>query len=117
MSNLKEQIEVDIKRFFEQIENQDASSQIQTLRNLIDKYVHLSTANYMMDSHDLSSIVSDAKARFARDSAVIYIKSGSISRRVQQDELANLFVIEAAIAHLNKKDCLKRMPKFDKRDK
>jgi len=116
VSELKEQLEIDVLRFFENIENQDISGQRQTLRNLLDKYIHLTKTAYMMDAHDLREIISDAKSRFARESAVIYIKSGSISKRVSQDELANFFVIESAISHLNKKDCLKRMPKFEKRD-
>jgi len=117
VSDLKEQLEVDILRFFENIDNQDESGKRQTLRDLMDKYIHLSRSTYLMDSYDLKEIISGAKNAFSRDSAVIYIKSGSISRRVCQDELANLFVIEATISHLSKKDCLKRLPKFDKRDK
>lgn len=115
--SIKEELEHDVVAFFEQIENQDINAQRQTLRNLMDKYIHLTKSTHIMDSHDLREIISDAKSRFVRESAVVYLKSGSLTRRVQQDELANLFVIESTVAHLNKKDCLKKLAKFEKKDK
>lgn len=116
MSSIKEQLEVDIVRFFEQIENQDINSQRQTLRNLLDKYIHLSTSDYVMDSNDLREILGTAKSNFANEKAIIDLKSGAMYRRVQQGELANFFVIEATIKHLNKKECLKRLAKFYKKE-
>lgn len=115
--SIKEELEHDVRVFFELIENQDINAQRQTLRNLMDKYIHLTKSEYIMDSHDLREIISDAKTRFSREKAVIYLDSGSLTRRVQQDELANLFVIESTVTHLNKKDCLKKLAKFKKKDK
>jgi hypothetical protein len=117
VSDIKDELEMDIINFFQHIENQDINTQKQTLRNLFDKYIHLTRSTYMMDSHDLRQIISNAKSLFSKESAVIYLKSGSISRKVQQDELANLFVIESTISHLSKKECLKKLPKFDKKEK
>jgi hypothetical protein len=117
VSDIKEQVEHDILRFFENIENQNRNAQRETLRNLLDKYVHLSTSDYLMDSADLREILGSAKGKFANDNAVIYLKSGVGNRKVLPHELANLFVIEATIGHLNKKGCLKKLAKFDKKDK
>lgn len=116
MSDIKQQVDVDIRRFFEQIDSQSSSDQIETLRNLLDKYIHLTTADYMLDYHDLNSIISSAKTTFANKTFPVFL--GDKKRKVGQGEQANLCVIEAVFGHLNKKDCLKRLPKFDyKEDK
>lgn len=114
MSNLKEQMEVDILRFLENIESQSQNSKLETLRNLFDKYIHLSTCDLMMDTHDLNSIINDAKSRFSNNKMPIHL--GKNKRIVTQTELPNLCIIEATIGHLSKKDCLKKSPKFDKRE-
>lgn len=116
MASIKDQLESDIKRFFEQIENQNHNDQLQTLRNLLDKYIHLSSSDYMMDYHDLHTIVSNAKGIFSNKKFPLYL--GKRKRRVYEGEQANLCIIESTIAHLNKNDCLKKHPKFDyKEDK
>lgn len=114
MSKLKEQLDIDILRFLENIESQNVSDRIQTLRHMFDKYIHLSKAEHMMDAHDLSMIINDAKNIFATQTMPIYL--GSTKRLVNAVDLPNLCLTEAVIAHLNKKDCLKKMVKFDKRE-
>ena len=114
MSKLKEQLEVDILRFLENIETQNTSDKIQTLRHLFDKYLHLSQAELLLDAHDLSIIINDAKNRFAIQSVPVHL--GVTRRPVGPMDLPNLCVIEATVGHLNKKDCLKKMAKFDKRE-
>jgi hypothetical protein len=113
MSKLKEQLEVDIKRFLENIENQNENDKLQTLRNLFDKYLHLNTSDYLMDHSDLFSIISSSKKKFSEEN--VPVKLGSNKRVVNQQDLPNLFIIEATIGHLKKKDCLKKMAKFDKK--
>lgn len=113
MSKLKEQLEVDIKRFLENIENQNENDKLQTLRNLFDKYLHLSTSDYLMDHSDLFSIISSAKKKFSEEN--VPIKIGSSKRTVSQQDLPNFFVIEATVGHLNRKGCLKKLAKFDKK--
>lgn len=114
MSKLKEQLDVDILRFLENIENQSQNSKIQTLRDLFDKYLHLNSCDFIMDAHDLNCIISDAKNKFSTAKMPIHL--GQNKRLVRQSELPNLCVIEATIGHLSKKDCLKKIPKFDKRE-
>jgi hypothetical protein len=114
MSKLKEQLEVDMLRFLENIETQNASDKIQTLRQLFDKYIHLSQAELLLDSHDLTVIINDAKNRFATQSMPVHL--GPNRRPVGAMDLPNFCVIEATVGHLNKKDCLKKMAKFDKRE-
>jgi hypothetical protein len=114
MSKLKEQLEVDILRFLENIENQNTTDKIQTLRDLFDKYIHLSKSDYMMDAHDLTVIINDAKNRFVTQTMPVHL--GATKRLVGAVDLPNLCLIEATVGHLNKKDCLKKMPRFDKRE-
>lgn len=114
MSSLKEQIEVDIKRFLENIDSQSRNDKTESLRTLLDKYLHLSTCDYMMDYHDLRSIVSNANSKFQNSSLPIHI--GNKKQKVRQEDFGNYCVIEATITHLNKNDCLKKLAKFDKRE-
>ena len=114
MSDLKQQVDVDIRRFFEQIEKQNHSDQIKTLRNLLDKYIHLSSAEYLMDYHDLNSIIGGAKTAFANKTFPVFL--GDKKRKVGQSEQSNLCIVESVIGHLNKNDCLKKLPKFDYRE-
>lgn len=116
MSKIKEELEVDIKRFFEQIEKQNHNDRVETLRNLFNKYLHLSTSDYMMDYIDLNNIISHAKNSFSTKTFPVFL--GDKKRKVDESYQANLCVIESAIAYLNDKECLKRIPKFDyKEDK
>lgn len=113
MSSIKEQVEVDIRRFFEQIESQHFNDQIQTLRNLLDKYLHLSTSDHMMDYYDFNSIVGAAKNKFASESFDKHLQAGLTKRKIMPAEIPNILLIEATVAHLNKIECLKKLPKFD----
>jgi hypothetical protein len=114
MSNLKEQLDVDILRFLENIETQNHSDKIQTLRHLFDKYLHLNKAELLLDIHDLSTISNNAKNLFASQTMPVSI--GSNKRLVNPADLPSLCIVEATISLLNKKDCLKRVPRFDKRE-
>ena len=114
MSDIEDQLEVDIKRFLENIENQSKNSRVDSLRHLFQKYLHLNNCDYMMDKHDLQTIIGSAKQLFATETVPIYL--GEKKRLVEQSELANLFVIEATVGHLDKKKCLNKIAKFDKRE-
>jgi hypothetical protein len=112
--NIEQQLEVEIKRFLENIENQNHSDRISTLRNMFDKYLHLSTCDHMMDRHDLTSIINSAKSSFASKTMPIHL--GEKCQKVRQSDLSNLCIIEATISHLNQNNCLKKLAKFDVRE-
>ena len=109
--SVKETLESDIINFFEQIDNQNVNDQRQTLRLLLDKYIHLTKAELMMDKHDLEVIVSHAKGLMAQKTFPVHL--GKNKRRVDESEQTTICIIESTISHLNKNDCLKRLPKFD----
>lgn len=113
-SKLKKQMEDDMKQFLDNIESQSHGDRVVTLRNLLEKYVHLNTCDYMMDHFDLQSIVGSAKTKFSNDKMPIFL--GEKKRQVMQSELPHMMMIEATIGWLNKNNCLKRLPKFDKRE-
>ena len=114
MTNLKGQIEIEINEAITNMETQTTNDKRETLRNIIDKYVHLSTAEHLLDDHDLREIISGAKTLFANKSMPTCM-GDSIRKTAPADE-ANVCVIEATISALNKRDCLKKLPKFDYRD-
>ena len=111
---LRKELDVDIARFLEQIENQSHSGKRETLKILLEKYIHLNTCDYILDHDDLRSIIGQAKVLFS--SKVFPCFLGSKKRKVSQNDQPNLCVIEATISLLNNKDCFKKLPKFDYRE-
>jgi len=111
---VKDEIDTDIINFFKQIENQNTNDKQKTLKNLIDKYAHISQSDYMMDWYDLQSIVNCAKTLFSNKSFPMFL--GDKRKRVNQNEQANLCVIEETVRHLNHKECFKKLPRFDFRE-
>jgi hypothetical protein len=114
MSDLKDQIDVDIRRFLDNIESQSSLDKLTTLRQLFDKHLHLHTCDFLMGPHDLRNIISNAKSLFSTERVPIYL--GDKKAKVNQNELPNLFMIEATIRYLAKNDCLKKIPRFDKQE-
>lgn len=111
---LKHRMRCDMKQFLDDIENQSHADKLISLQNLMDKYIHLNTCDYSMDHYDLRSIIGSAKGKFSNDSMPIFL--GDKKRKVTQGELPHMMMIEATIGWLNKNNCLKRLPKFDKRE-
>lgn len=107
----KENLESDVLRFFRDIENQTDSDKIQTLRLLMDKYIHISKSDYLMDKSDYNSIMGLAKKNIV--DITLPVKLGKAESPISETEVANLCVIESVIGHLNKNGCLKKLPKFD----
>ncbi len=114
MSDLKQQLDVDIERFFDNIESQSHSDKKQTLKDIFEKYLHLTSSDYMMDYFDLNDIVGHAMTLFATETFPVHL--GYKRKKVQEDNLRYLCLIESTVMHLNKKGCLKKIAKFDKRE-
>ncbi len=108
---LSEEIDTDIHRFFDQVEDQLPEDKRKTLKLLLDKYIHLSTVDHLMDKNDYESIVSAAKYKYSNET--FKESMGKTHRKIHPTEQANLFVIEATITHLSSNDCLKKNAKFD----
>lgn len=112
--DIEEQLNSDILKFFRNIEKQTRGDQIQTLRNMLNKYLHITQTDYVMDEKDFNKIISSAKNNFSQNNLKIYLGERKVP--VIQGDLPNLCVIESTIGHLNHIGCLKKLPKFDKRE-
>lgn len=112
--SIKKSVEDDIYIALEQMERQGIEDKRITLTNLLNKYTHLDSCDYLLDFYDLGTIVSSAKGIMANKTFPCYI--GKNKKRVFQEDIVSLCVAEATIKLINGKDCLKKTPKFDYRD-
>lgn len=113
MSDLKNKIDGDVDSFFNDIEKQSYSDKKKTLKLLLEKYTHLASSDYNMDYYDFIKIIDLAKGKFSNDNAKKMLKMGSHNKKIDQNNLRNLFIIESTIQYLNRIDCLNKMPRFD----
>lgn len=107
---IKENVDQDINAFFDQIEGQSSSDKKQSLRNLMEKYIHLTTSEYHMDERDLRKIIDRAKSIMSNKTMPVYL--GQKAAEIKQEELMPMCVIESSVEYFNSKECLKRRPKF-----
>jgi len=110
----KDQLDSDIAAFFENIASQSTEDKKKTLRQLIEKYAHLSAAPCILDKNDFAT-VKEAAHNFWMRSAFPK-KIGSNRQEICSSESNVLAIIEGTITMLNSKDCLKKIAKFDYRD-
>lgn len=111
----------DVVEALETLDNQAYSDKVRTLTMLIEKYVHKNKADHLMGYRDLHSIIDKAKQKMSTENFPKYLESTSKFnniRKVEENYNKHICVIESTILHLNKLDCLKRLPKFNyKQDK
>lgn len=106
-----EKLNCDILNFFKEIENQSPSDRIISLRLLLDKYIHMTKCDFMMDRIDFNEIVSNAKKIMAEKT--MPVKIGKSDSPIFETEMVSLCIIESTIMSLNKRGCLKKIPKFE----
>ena len=111
---LKDDMDADIVTFFDQTEKQTMNDKSKTLKLLLNKYIHLSTADHVLDYHDLMAIIDKAQTLYANKTIPSFI--GKNRRKVMMDHERNLCMAEATIEILNNSECLKKLPKFDYRE-
>ena len=111
---INDQLDNDIRSFFEQIDGQTKDGKRDTLKNLIDKYAHLNTSEQLLNHADLKTIVSNARNLYSNFPFPVTI-GDKYMPVVDRNSIPNLCVIEATIGTLNSYDCFKRFPKFDYR--
>ena len=109
--NLKDQLKDDINGFFTQIETLSNYNKKETLKNLIDKYVHLNSSDTSLNKEDFKTIIEGAKRNYHTLDCPSYIGDGFESR-VENDDFPKLCLIESTISHLNSLECFKKLPKF-----
>lgn len=112
---LEEELERDIQQFFQQVENQLPEGKRETLKLLIDKYCHISSTPTLFNKSDFDMIKQFAQ-RFFVD-AHFPKMVGENRRTIEGGDLRVLAIIEGTISYLQSQDCLKKLPKFDYKEK
>jgi len=112
---LKEELERDIQQFFQQVENQLPEGKRDTLKLLIDKYCHISSAPILFDKSDFDMIEQFAQKFFVNAHLPKVI--GKNRRTIEGGDLRVLAIIEGTISYLQSQDCFKKLPKFDYKEK
>jgi hypothetical protein len=111
LSDLENRLKIDIESFFTDIESQTEEDKRKSLMVLLDKYIHITKSDYLMDGTDLINIISGAKTIFVQKSFPTYI--GKSNKQISQEEQRIACIVESTILHLNHKECFKKLPKFD----
>ena len=112
--SIRDQLDMDIQAFFNNIEAQLPEARKKTLLMLIDKYTHLFTTPVLLDKNDFEMVKNFAHT-FIMDKSFPK-KIGPNKREISISEARILSIIEGTITMLNSKECLKKFPKFDYRD-
>jgi len=108
---LKEELEQDISRFFNDIEKMTDGDKKKTLLNLFDKYIHLSSVTVLFNKQDFERIKGNGIALY--NDRAWPKKFNNSYLEISASEAPHMCWVEATIAYLNGKDCLKKLPKFD----
>jgi hypothetical protein len=108
---LKDDLETDIIKFFQNTEKQNVGDKHETLRQLLNKYIHFSKSTHMMDHVDLNEMINNAKIKYTSKTFPMFL--GDQKRKVAEGDQAHICIIESTIAHLNKNECLNKLAKFD----
>jgi len=110
--SLEKEIEQDISQFFREIKGMSSLDKKKTLSNLMDKYLHITTATILLDKQDFELIKGNAAKLYIDRAWPKNMKEG-FSREIAGSDAVNISLMEATIMHLNYKDCLKKNPKFN----
>ena len=115
MKDLKSQVDSDVINFFKQIEHQNDNDRMETLRNLLNKYIHLSRCSYMMGMPELNEIISRSAEKMAQLTFPIHL--GPNKSQVLQEHQHVFAIAESTVDFLHNRECLKKNPIFDKRSR
>jgi len=115
MSEFEQFIEDEIKQMLQQIESQEDFDKIQTVKNLLDKYIHLSKSDFLIDFHDFNYIISHSKLMAGNDTFPIYLEPNG--REINNNLIPAYCIINSTIGFLNSKECLRKLPRFKKSNK
>jgi hypothetical protein len=101
-------IDQEVRGVVSVLEGQFFEDQIDTLKNLIKKFVHLDNASFKLRRHDLLNIISGAKSSMAQNTMPMYLDGKDVP--IHMEEARLIMIIQATISYLNGKDCFKKLP-------
>lgn len=109
-----EEIEREIRDYLEKEGNMRHSDKLPYLMLIVNKHFGLDKFDHVVDYHDLDiGIISAAKAVYAQTSMPMKITK----KELGPQETNYVLVLEAFVAYLNKNKLLKRLVRFDHREK
>ena len=101
-------IDQEVRQAVSVLEGQFFEDQIDTLKHLVKKFIHLDNSSFKLRKHDLFNIISTAKTTMAQNTMPLYLDGKDIP--IQMEEARLIIIIQATISYLNGKDCFKKLP-------
>lgn len=108
MANM-EQIESELRQYIEDAQNLSRGDRFTHLMAIFKKHFEMEKTEHQLTMGDFHDIVSYAKSQYVHTTLPMRISK----REIYPSEVANVLMIEAVIAHLNKFKILKRLVKID----
>ena len=101
-------INQEVRRVVSVLEGQFFEDQVETLKHLINKFVHLDSSSFKLRRHDLLNIISHAKSSMATNTMPMHLDGKD--NPIPMEEARLVMIIQATISYLNGKDCFKKLP-------
>lgn len=109
----KEQIERDLIEYLDKEPNLSRQDRIVYLRSVFTKHLEINQLEHVINSYDLSTIISQAKGIQSN----VKLPMRITKKQVDGHEIVHVSVLEAFIRYLNKMNLLKKLTKFDYTEK
>lgn len=107
------EIERELREYLEKESNMRHSDKLPYLMIIINKHFGLDKIDHMVDYHDLDALINNSKVAYVDTKMPI-----SISCRELSTTHSNyVLILEAFVGYLNKNKLIKRLIKFDHREK
>lgn len=107
------QIEQELRQFLEIEDNLLKGDRLPYLMAIVNKHFAIDKVNHTINHYDLGEIIAYAKSQYGDTIMPVQISE----KEVKGLELNYLLVLESFISYLNRNKLLKRLPKFDYRNR
>lgn len=108
-----EEIERELRDYLEKESNMRHSDKLPYLMTIVTKHFGLDKIDHIVNYYDYDHIVNDAKAVYAQTSMPMNISG----RELLPQQTNYVLVLEAFVAYLNRNKLLKRLIKFEHKEK
>lgn len=108
-----DEIERELRDYLEKEDNMRHSDKLSYLMVIINKHFGLDKIDHMVDHHDFDTFVSGAKSVYAQTSMPMNISG----KELTPQNTNYVLVLEAFVGYLNRNKLLKRLVKFDHKEK
>ena len=101
----------DVRKALEEMEGQNHRDKIETLSLLIKKYAHFGSCELLIGEEELNETISGAISLVANRTFPVFL--GFKKVKVRQEDQVKLCLLESFVSVLNKRNCLKKVPRFN----